>query len=60
MTEQEHSQLQRYADYVRKADEADQTAADAHHETVRISFVVIGEHWRQLAEQVKRQMQRGI
>ena len=56
-TEEKHDLLIRYADYFRRAEEADGMAALAHDETAQKSFQMIALGWRQLAAQVKRRME---
>jgi len=60
MTEREKRDLlARYADYFRKAEEADAMGDIAHGEMTRNSFRMVAQGWRQLAEQVKRTLRRG-
>lgn len=54
----EHALLRRYADYFRKAEEADGMAERAHDATARRSFRLTAEGWRRLASQVKKALRR--
>lgn len=60
MTEEEKGELLiRYADYFRRAEEAEGMAEHAHDETARNSFRTVALGWRQLAAQVKQRMAKG-
>jgi len=50
----EHSLLRKYADYFRKAEEADGMADRAHDDVARNSFRMIANGFRRLAEQAKQ------
>jgi hypothetical protein len=56
--EDEHALIRRYADYFRKAEEAEGMAVRAHDEGARKSLHVVALGWRKLAEQVRRLLQR--
>jgi len=59
MLEQEKKTLlRRYADYFRKAEEAEAAAEIAHDDVARNSFHMIALGWRRLAEQVKQRLRR--
>ena len=47
-----------YADYIRRAEEADGMAAMAKDEAAQKSFRMVAAGWRHLAEQVKRRLWR--
>jgi|GraSoiStandDraft_45_1057281.scaffolds.fasta_scaffold587045_2 hypothetical protein len=49
----EHTLLRKYADYFRKAEEADGMAERAHDDVARNSFRMIAEGFRRLAAQAK-------
>ncbi len=60
MTEEEEKDLLiRYADYFRRAEEADAMAAVANNEVAGQSLRAIALGWRELAAQVKRRMEHG-
>jgi len=56
--EQEEELLRRFADYSRRADEAEAMAAKARDGTARDSFQMVASGWRQLAEQTNATLKR--